>query len=77
LKDKTYHSFRVIKQFDKSGYKDQQSFRRYSRQFNIDLAPKILFSKSTSVDELIRSGVSNYLEFQNISDNFFYESKGK
>ena len=25
-----------------------------------------------SVNELIRSGVSNYLEFQNVTDNFFY-----
>lgn len=29
-----------------------------------------------SVNELIRSGVSNYLEFQNVTDNFFY-SEGK
>jgi RAB protein geranylgeranyltransferase component A len=33
---------------------------------------RILFSKSLSVNELIRSGVSNYLEFQNVSENFFY-----
>jgi len=25
-----------------------------------------------SVKELIKSGVSNYLEFQNVSENFFY-----
>lgn len=47
-------------------------FRRFSRQFNIDLAPKIVFSKSKSVDDMIRSGVGNYLEFQNITDNFFF-----
>ena len=41
------------------------------------MAPKILFSKSKSVDELIRSGVANYLEFQNVSDNFFYSVKDK
>lgn len=32
----------------------------------------MLFSKSVSVNELIRSGVSNYLEFQNVSENYFY-----
>ena len=36
---------------------------------------RILFSKSLSVTELIRSGVSNYLEFQNVKDNFFYSEE--
>ena len=31
-----------------------------------------MYSKSVSVTELIRSGVSNYLEFQNVTENFFY-----
>jgi len=31
-----------------------------------------LFSKSLSVDELIKCGVGNYLEFQNVTENFFY-----
>jgi RAB protein geranylgeranyltransferase component A len=38
---------------------------------------RILFSKSVSVNELIRSGVSNYLEFQNVTENFFYNEDGK
>lgn len=29
------------------------------------------------MNELIRSGVSNYLEFQNVSENFFYTEEGK
>jgi RAB protein geranylgeranyltransferase component A len=36
-----------------------------------------LFSKSVSVNELIRSGVSNYLEFQNVSENYFYSPDGE
>jgi RAB protein geranylgeranyltransferase component A len=36
------------------------------------MAPKILFSKSESVNKLISSGVSNYLEFNNVSENYFY-----
>jgi RAB protein geranylgeranyltransferase component A len=52
-------------------------FKRFSRQFNIDLAPKILFSKSRSVDDMIKSGVGNYLEFQNISDNFYFSSEAQ
>ena len=28
------------------------------------------------MNELIRSGVSNYLEFQNVSENFFYTEDG-
>lgn len=30
-----------------------------------------------SVNELIRSGVSNYLEFQNVSENFFFAPDGE
>ena len=53
-------------------FKTENDFKKFSRQFNIDLQPKILFSKSLSVDELVRSGTSNYLEFQNVSENYFY-----
>ena len=48
-----------------------------SRACNIDLAPKILFSKSKSVDELIRAGTASYLEFQNVTDNFFFSTEYK
>ncbi|CDW88529.1 UNKNOWN [Stylonychia lemnae] len=34
--------------------------------------PRILYSKSISVSELIRSGVNNYLEFQSVAENFFF-----
>ena len=70
--NKTFHSFTILKQFDthillpqcdNDQTKLDLQFKRFSRQFNIDLAPKILFSKSLSVDEMIKSGVSNYLEF--------------
>ncbi len=80
-----YHSFEILKDFDKvtehivthllqdSLFAGSDSdYRRFSRNFNIDLQPKVLYSKSVSVNELIRSGVSNYLEFQNVSENFFY-----
>lgn len=71
-----FHSFKVLVPFDKNAHfdimKSENDFKRYSRQFNIDLAPKLLFSKSVSVDNLIESGVSNYLEFNNVTDNFFY-----
>lgn len=32
----------------------------------------MLFSKSTSVESLIDCGVSNYLEFNNVTENYFY-----
>jgi len=32
----------------------------------------LLFSKSLSVDNLIECGVSNYLEFNNVTENYFY-----
>ena len=80
-----YHSFHVLKQFDKAFGEDESShlsrktlvdeFMRVSRACNIDLAPKILFSQSKSVDQLIRAGTATYLEFQNVSDNFFYSQE--
>jgi RAB protein geranylgeranyltransferase component A len=58
-----YHSFRVLKKMQRRRFESFNKFRAFSRACNIDLAPKVLFSKSVSVTELIRSGVSNYLEF--------------
>jgi|LakMenEpi03Aug12_release.lakeMendotaPanAssembly.Ray.scaffolds.fasta_scaffold1988296_1 RAB protein geranylgeranyltransferase component A len=55
--------------------KNQNDFKKYSRGFNIDLAPKILFSKSLSVENLIKSGVANYLEFNNVNSNYFYKGE--
>ena len=55
--------------------KVEKDFKRFSRNFNIDLAPKILFSKSTSVDNLIKCGVANYLEFNNVNENYFYTGR--
>jgi len=52
-------------------------FRRFSRNFNIDLQAKVLYSKSLSVEELIRSGCSNYLEFQNVNKNYFYDQNAQ
>eukprot|EP00347_Sterkiella_histriomuscorum_P015294 403357571 len=76
--DLAYHDFTVIHPFNRDGkYKDDMEFRKLSRNFNIDLQPKILFSKSLSVSELIRSGVNNYLEFQSVADNYFYSQSSE
>ena len=55
---------------NKHSFSTEREFKNFSRGFNIDLAPKILFSKSESVEHCIESGVGNYLEFQNVKDNF-------
>lgn len=68
--------FAVLKPFDLSSHASETDFKKFSRPCNIDLAPKLIFSKSTSVDMLIKSGTSHYLEFQNVPRNFFY-SKDK
>ena len=74
-----FHSFRVMVPLEKNIHPDimrsDNEFKRYSRGFNIDLAPKILFSRSTSVDNLIKCGVSSYLEFNNVTQNYFYCGK--
>lgn len=58
-----FSEFRVLKSYDLSEHKTHADFLRASRQYNVDLVPKLLFSKSKSVDLIIKSGVSNYLEF--------------
>ena len=71
-----FHSFKVYRLLNKQKHphviRDAEDFKRYSRQFNIDMAAKILFSKSSSVDNLITSQVASYLEFNNVNENFFY-----
>jgi len=62
----------VLQPYNMSVHKTEQDFKRFSRPCNIDIAPKMIFSKSTSVDLLIKSGTSHYLEFQNVPRNFFY-----
>ena len=66
-----YTGFQTLKPFTAATFNDAE-YRRFSRNFNIDLQPKVLYSKSLSVEELIRSGCSNYLEFQNVSKNYFF-----
>jgi RAB protein geranylgeranyltransferase component A len=61
-----FSDFKVLKSYDYSKHKAEKDFKRDSRQYNIDLVPKLLFSKSTSVDLLIKSGAANYLEFQGV-----------
>ena len=75
-KEDNMDAFKVLKQFKRSYFKNEQEFKLVSRPCNIDLCPKLLFSKSTSVDMLLKSGTSHYLEFQNVPKNFFYSSTG-
>lgn len=78
--DAAFHSFRVLRPLDKNKHPRQITnagdYKRFSRNFNIDLAPKILFSKSISVEHLISSQVAKYLEFNNVNENFFYSPSG-
>lgn len=64
--------FRVLKPLNNACFKNENDFKKMSRPCNIDLCPKVIFSKSLSVDMLIRSGTSHYLEFQNVPRNFFF-----
>lgn len=43
-----------------------------SRHYNIDLAPKILFSSGPEVDLLISSGVARYLEFKIVENTYLH-----
>ncbi|RXG58160.1 Rab proteins geranylgeranyltransferase component A 2, partial [Armadillidium vulgare] len=45
----------------------KKSLENYNRKFNIDLAPKILFSRGALVELLISSNVARYVEFKCIT----------
>jgi len=63
--DLPFSNFKCHIPLDKSRHgdimKNHGEFLRYSRRFNIDIAPKIMFCKSLSVDSLIRCQASSYL----------------
>ena len=45
----------------------QESIMKDSRKFNIDLAPKVLYSRGAMVEQLISSNVARYVEFKSIN----------
>ncbi|KAF7829047.1 rab escort protein 1 [Senna tora] len=52
--------------------------RENSRKFNLDLGgPRALFCADKSVDLLLKSGASQYIEFKGIDASFLYEADGK
>ncbi|XP_028760200.1 rab escort protein 1-like [Neltuma alba] len=52
--------------------------RENSRKFNLDLGgPRTLFCADKSVDILLKSGASQYIEFKGINASFVYEANGK
>lgn len=50
------------------------NLRYSSRDFGLDLAPKILFAKSDLLSILVKSRVHQYLEFQSLSSFHTYEN---
>ncbi|XP_028397898.1 rab proteins geranylgeranyltransferase component A 1-like [Dendronephthya gigantea] len=53
------------KKLDKNSTHDD--FSKQSRKFNIDLSPKVLFSRGLMVESLINANISHYAEFKIIS----------
>ncbi|KAI4314650.1 hypothetical protein L6164_027538 [Bauhinia variegata] len=52
--------------------------RENSRKFNLDLGgPRALLCADKSIDLLLKSGASQYLEFKGIDANLVYEANGK
>jgi len=43
-----------------------------SRQFNLDISPKILFSRGPEVELFISSGVAKYLEFKTVENTYLF-----
>jgi RAB protein geranylgeranyltransferase component A len=50
----------------------------HSRKFNIDLCgPRVLFCADKSIDLMLRSGASQYMEFKSIEASFVYDESGR
>lgn len=47
-----------------------------ARRFNFDLRPRLVLCRGQVVDALVRSGVSNYLQFQSLDDALFLDADG-
>ncbi|GBG27551.1 Rab GDP dissociation inhibitor, putative [Hondaea fermentalgiana] len=47
-----------------------------ARRCNLDLRPRFVLCRGKVVDALVRSGVSNYLEFQSLDDALFLDTDG-
>lgn len=45
----------------------QEEVKKLYRKFNIDLAPKLLYSRGALVELLISSNIARYTEFRNVS----------
>lgn len=49
-----------------------------SRKFNLDVAgPRVLFCADSSVDLMLKSGVSQYIEFKSVDSSFMCDADGK
>lgn len=44
-----------------------EDFEQYFRQFNIDLAPKMLFSRGPLVEAIVSANISHYAEFKSVN----------
>lgn len=52
-----------------------EELKKESRQYSLDLLPKIFFSRGLDISLLISSGVSKYVEFKALENSFMYHDK--
>ena len=50
-----------------AGHWDQEEILKQSRKFNIDLTPRLLYSRGDMVELLISSNISRYTEFKSVT----------
>lgn len=43
-----------------------------SKYYNIDLIPKLIFSKSLAVDEMVKANIDRYLDFRAVYEIYTY-----
>lgn len=73
----------INSKLNKTGFKNYKNikleindtdYKIVSRDYGIDLSPKVLFAKSNLLNLLIKSRVYHYLEFQSLSDFHTFEN---
>ena len=70
IKDSSLKNFSLINEEIKDDIKPILEKENY-RQYNFDLNPKLIYSKSKSTTELLDSNASNYIEFNSIKQIYF------
>lgn len=56
---------------------NEEYVKKNSRHYNIDFQPRVLYSRSISVEKMIEAGMDKYMDFRAISGIFWFDTKSE